>query len=53
MRLFRGLSHLSHPHHKKTMETNNRVPLGALLFGCIVSFVARNLYLSTDRRNPF
>ena len=27
---------------KETKEPNNRVLLGALLFGCIVSFVLRN-----------
>ena len=30
---------------KETKEPNNRVLLGALLFGCIVSFVLRNLCL--------
>ena len=38
---------------KETKEPNNRVLLGILLFGCIVSFVVRNLWLSTKRRNPF
>ena len=28
---------------KETKESNNRVLLGALLFGCIVSFVLPNL----------
>ena len=32
---------------KETKEPNNRVLLGILLFGCIVSFVVRNLWLST------
>ena len=32
---------------KETKEPNNRVLLGALLFGCIVSFVVPNLWLST------
>ena len=36
---------------KETKEPNNRVFLGALLFACIVSFVLRNLYLSTYKRN--
>ena len=36
---------------KETKEPNNRVLLGALLFGCIVSFVLRNLCLGTYRRN--
>ena len=36
---------------EETKEPNNRVLLGALLFGFIVSFVLRNLCLSTYRRN--
>ena len=36
---------------KKTKESNNRVLLGALLFGCIVSFVVCNLCLDNYRRN--
>ena len=36
---------------KETKEPNDRVLLGALLFGCIVSFVIRNLSLGTYRRN--
>ena len=32
---------------KETKEPNNRVLLGALLFGCIVSLVVRNLCLGT------
>ena len=32
---------------KEGKEPNNRVLLGALLFGCIVTFVVRNLWLST------
>ena len=36
---------------KETKEPNNRVLLGALLFGCIVSFVLRNLCLGTYGRN--
>ena len=32
-------------------KPNNRVLQGALLFGCIVSFVVRNLCLGTNRRN--
>ena len=35
---------------KEAKEPNNRVPLGALSFGWIVSFVVRNLRLSTYRR---
>ena len=35
---------------KETKERNNRVLLEALLFGCIVSFVLRNLCLGTHRR---
>ena len=38
-------------HQKNTKEPNNRVLLGALLFGCIVSFVVSNLRLGTYRRN--
>ena len=37
---------------KETKEPNNKVLLKALLFGCIVSFVTRNLCLGTYRRNP-
>ena len=36
---------------KKTRESNNRGLLGALLFGCVVSFVVCNLRLNTYRRN--
>ena len=36
---------------KETNERNNRVHLGALLFVCNVSFVLRNLFLGTYRRN--
>ena len=32
-------------HHKKTKEPKNRVLLGALLFGCVVSFGVCNLCL--------
>ena len=38
-------------HHKKTKESNNRGLLGALLFGCVVSFVVCNLCLDTYRRD--
>ena len=38
-------------HKKKTRESNNRVLLGALLFGCVVSFFVCNLCLNTYRRN--
>ena len=37
---------------RETKETNNRALLVVLLFGCIVSFVERNLCLDTYRRNP-
>ena len=38
---------------KETKEgKNNRVLLAGLLFGCIVSFVLRNLRLGTYRRDP-
>ena len=36
---------------KKTKEPKNRVLLGALLFGCVVSFVVCNLRLNNYRRN--
>ena len=36
---------------KKTKEPKNRVLLGALLFGCVVSFVVCNLCLDTYRRD--
>ena len=36
---------------KKTKEPNDRVLLGALLFGCVVSFGVCNLCLDTYRRN--
>ena len=39
-------------HHKRIKETKNRVLLGALLFGCIVSFVVHNLCLSSYKKNP-
>ena len=45
-RLFGGLSEGTIV-TKETKEPNNRVLLEALLFGCIVSFVVRNLWLST------
>ena len=32
---------------KETKGPNNRVLLGALLFGCVVSFVVRNPCIST------
>ena len=38
-------------HKKKTKEPKNRVLLGALLFGCVVSFVVCNLCLDTYRRD--
>ena len=38
-------------HHKKTKEPNDRVFLGALLFGCVVPFGVRNLCLNTYGRN--
>ena len=42
----------SYRHHKEAKETNNRVLWGALLFGCIVSFIVRYLCLSAYRRIP-
>ena len=45
-----SFSRYSH-HKKKTRESSNRVLLGALLFGCVVSFVVCNLCLNTYRRN--
>ena len=36
---------------KKTKEPKNRVLLGALLFGCVVSFGVCTLCLDTYRRN--
>ena len=48
---YRG-SFSRYSHHKKTpKESNNRVLLGALLFGCVVSFGVCNLCLDTYRRN--
>ena len=37
---------------KETKEPNNRVLLKALLFGCIVSFVVRNLSLWYLQKEP-
>ena len=39
-------------HHKRIKKTKNRVLLGALLFGCIVSFVEHNLCLGSYKKNP-
>ena len=40
-----------HNKKKKTEEPNNRVLLGVLLFGCVVSFGVCNLCLDKYRRN--
>ena len=47
---YSGVFHYDH-HKKKTKEPNDRVLLGALLFGCVVSFGVCNLCLDTYKRN--
>ena len=48
---YSGVFHYDHHKKKKQQQPKNRVLLGALLFGCVVSFVVCNLRLNNYRRN--
>ena len=49
--LYSGVFQQVQSSQNKTKESNNRVLLGALLFGCVVSFGVCNLCLDTYRRD--